>query len=159
MAGRFGWLWGPGAGALLVCFLALGASPLKAQGPPGGGVVVNSSTNFVDFPAPTVQDYLREYIDHPGITVNVRNPGGGGGQWDLYARMSSPLFEVVGTKPTTDLLIRANGGRWVSVSQDNQLIFSGSGNRSVNVEVRMRLAWDTDRPGLHEATLVFEGVR
>jgi hypothetical protein len=144
---------------LLAAVLLPGALlPLRVHGQcvVQDGTTAAVSPAMISFGTPTIVDF-----DNGGIvyasTVRIDVDGRGNRAWGLCIASLAPDLGTAGgvTKPVGDLEWQAPGGSWMPLTLAPQLIFSDRGDRSVVLNVRVRLSWDADVPGTFGTTVQF----
>lgn len=112
-------------------------------------VQIRTAPSFVAaaFPVPRASDFLRGWIDQPGLVLTV-DPGSDTTHWDLcLSRGDLP-------EGTGELLARVAGGElWLPLTPFAQWAAGGMGRQVVTLDLRRRLAWATDGPGTYRAAL------
>ena len=139
--------------------LALGAAGLTGPGRvvAQGNVQVSLSTTTVTFASPGVADLDAGWVDHEGVAVGVQSrpqtrP------WELRVRATGPTLGS--GKPVSQLLWRVPGSTaWTPLSETDSMVLQGTGNGTVQVQLRMALSWAEDAPGSYSAVLEFTLLR
>ena len=123
-----------------------------ADGPSGRRV---ASTFVVPDPSPS--DLARGHVDRDGalrLTARSNTP------WIITARSERATMgtsdDGTYTKPIRDLHVRADGGAYVPLSTEGQIIARGTaGAETVGVDYRVGFDADAHRPGTYRATVIY----
>lgn len=144
--------------ALLGGLVLAGPATGQGNGSPRGKFGLGLGSAIIGFPTPGITELDTGWVDHPGIVVSVqsRPPRTA---WELRLRAADPDMGGYG-KPAGDILWRTAGASaWVPLTQTDQVVLQGEGDRDVTVYFRLRVGWETDPPGTYSVGIVFSGTR
>jgi hypothetical protein len=108
-------------------------------------------------PQPDSQDLERGFIERRRALVLVARSNT---PWTLSVRTDDPnmgtSFDGQHVKPISDLWVRAEGGRYITVGNADQVIASGPpGEHHVGVDYRVRFDRGTYREGYYRITVLY----
>ncbi len=142
---------------LAATMLVLLADPATGQRGGRGRFALDVSSSVVVFPTPGIADFDVGWIDHPGLAVVVqsRPPKE---SWELRLRATGVDMGGYG-KPVEDLLWRVDGTGWMPLTNGDQVVLRGQGDRAITVYFRLRLGWETDVPDTYSVGILFSATR
>lgn len=148
-------LWGDSSTTVQVGWRVLGTqmlSILGSDGPEGPSV----ASTFV-IPQPTAEDLQRGYIERRRALVLVARSNM---PWTISVRTDDEnmgrSFDGTYVKPITDLLVRAEGGSYVTIGHRDQAITDGPpGEHQVGVDYRVLFDPKTHRDGNYHITVIY----
>jgi len=148
-------LWGESSTTVQVGWRVLSTqvlSILGSDGPEGPSV---ASTFIV--PQPTSEDLARGYIERRRALVLVARSNT---PWTISVRTDDEdmgrSFDGTYVKPITDLLVRAEGGPYLPISHQDQVIASGPpGEHQIGVDYRVLFDPKTHRDGNYHITVIY----
>ena len=137
-----------------------GVSPAAAQaGCSDRDATARVFPSVLVFPFPDAQHFLagQSTLAVP-VSVTVDAPRWQVARWNICVR--SPVGSLGNGKPLADLqFYNESAGRWEPLRNDFTVVASGSNvlQRIFLIQVRVRLDWRTDGPGLHgPVPLIFQ---
>jgi len=148
-------LYGDDSASLQVGWRVLSTQTLAilGSGEPAGSRVAST---FV-LPKPTPEDLQRGFIERVrAIVLLVRSNT----PWIISVRTDDEdmgkSFDGSYTKPISDLWVRAEGGSYVPISREAQVITSGlPGEYQIGVDYRVHFTPDTYREGRYQITVIY----
>ncbi|HUP18884.1 MAG TPA: hypothetical protein VM778_02900 [Gemmatimonadota bacterium] len=136
---------------LTVAALLAGAADAAAQ---SRSIFANPTQ--VSLPIPGAADFDFGYVQYQG-TVQLSIDVPGTSNWAIHVHIDDP--DLGFGKPVGDLLYQMAGGAgWSSATPGEQLLTSGSGDATIQVEIAMAVDWATDSPNDYAGTLVFRVI-
>lgn len=113
-------------------------------------------TSVYTFPVPSVEDLARGYMEELGaITLRAKSNVGWVVMVKALSRDMGASFDGAYIKPLSDFQLRASGGAYLTITNENQVLATGKrGIHDLDVDYKVLLDKDY-RPGNYSVTIVY----